>query len=110
MEFKDIKFIERPGAKASGLWLVLPGGWWVHKSAVEVAWNKARTILPTLDRRLVITIEMLHGSELFRSKKLGTRHAIGRCIKYFFAHGMLPRKGNPVVSKFALISYGSARG
>ncbi len=96
MNFDDISYIERNGTKKSGPGLLLPGGYWVAKSTVVLAWVRVCEVLPRLPRDDKYCAETLCGVEFWKSHRCGKRIAFGRCIKYFVVHELLPlRVANP---------------
>jgi hypothetical protein len=89
MQFSDIKFDERNGSGAFGLGLTIRGVW-VYKSTFELAWRQSNAVWPTLDPQGEYDAEILNDAELWPDYRIGKRLALGRCIKYFVDHGMLP--------------------
>lgn len=96
MKFRDIKFDERGGSAKSGLGLFLPGRYWVSKKVFEVAWSQVRARFSALDWQVQHTAESILGETFWKPHKCGQRIALGRCVKYFVDHEMLPlRVANP---------------
>jgi hypothetical protein len=96
MKFKDISFDERGRFANSGPGLLLPGGYWVSKKIVELAWSQVRARFSALDWKVQQTAESLLGETFWKPRKCGQRIALGRCVKYFVDHEMLPlRVANP---------------
>lgn len=96
MNFDDINFGQRGGTYKPGLGYLLPGGYWVKKKYFEVAWKNASENLHKLDWKFSQTAESLCGKPCWLMQSFGERIALGRCIKYFVDHEMLPlRLANP---------------
>lgn len=99
MEFSDINFYERSGAKTAGLGRHLPGGYWVQKAYFEITWRQVRAAIPALDwaSKPEQSAETLCGEAFWQAqKKGGPRLKLGRCVKYFVDHEMLAlRVANP---------------
>lgn len=90
MNFSDIEFIENGGRYGSPLGLNVRG-YWVQKCLFDLMWQRASETLPTLDFSKKQTIVTIFGDrELWVSQKFGVRIALGRCLKYFADHGLLP--------------------
>jgi|JI8StandDraft_1071087.scaffolds.fasta_scaffold531964_1 hypothetical protein len=90
MEYSDIKFIKRQLRYGSTVGLYI-GGYFVSQSLVELMWSQAAESLPTLDWSRKQDVKSVFGDkELWLSHKIGARIALGRCLKFFVDHGMLP--------------------
>jgi hypothetical protein len=92
MKFDDTRFIERekPIGKEQGL--IMPGGFWVTKQTYQAAWNQVHQNWQSIDWSLKQCAETLIGREYWKQQKNGgPRLAMGRCIKFFITHDMLPR-------------------
>ena len=96
MQFSDINFTERGGRYGSSKGLRI-GGYWVSKDLVELMWQRAPQVLPNLDWSKPHTVVTIFGdSNGWHSYNFGQRIALGRCLKYFADHDMLPiRVANP---------------
>lgn len=96
MKFRDIKFDERGEAAKSSLGLLLPGGYWVSKKVFELAWSQVRTRFSALDWKVQQTAESTCGEAFWKTHDCGVRIKLGRCVKYFADHDILPlRVANP---------------
>ena len=96
MKFSDIKFTEQGGRNGSSLGLNA-GGYWVAKVRFEEMWPRAKAAMQTLNWSKPQTVVTIFGDkEDWNSHPFGARIALGRCLKYFAAHDMLPiRVANP---------------
>ena len=96
MQFSDIKFLEHNWRYESSVGLYIRG-YWVPKSLIDLMWASAVESLPTLDwsrKQGVVTI--FGNKKNWVSLSIGVRIALGRCLKYFVAQGMLPiSEANP---------------
>ena len=90
MKFEDINFHESGRRDRPGLGLYLPGECWVGKTTFEMAWNQVRKGLPEPDDRKQYTARMMCGEEFWQSHPCRRRPSLGRSIKYFVTHEMLP--------------------
>ena len=91
MKYEDIRYYERRGTDKPGRGLHLPGGYWVQESLFCLMWRRAIETLPNIDWSKKQTVVTIFGdAELWVSQKFGVRIALGRCLKYFADHDMLP--------------------
>ncbi len=91
MQFSDLIFTEHGGRYGSSKGLRVRGGYWVSKDLVDLMWLHASKALPNLDwskRQTAVTI--FDDSKKWLSYAFGARLALGRCLKYFADHDMLP--------------------
>jgi hypothetical protein len=90
MKYSDIKFIKHPPRYGSTVGLYI-GRYLVSQSLVELMWSQAAASLPTLDWSRKQDVKSVFGDkEFWLSHKIGARIALGRCLKFFVDHGMLP--------------------
>ena len=96
MQFSDIQFIEHGGRYGSSLGLNA-GGYWVAKLRFEQMWQRANATIQELNWSEPQTVVTIYGDkEDWLSYKVGARIALGRCLKHFADHDMLPiRVANP---------------
>ena len=106
-DFNKIKFVRHGGKYGKQLGLWMPGHYWVPREDVLFAWDNATKRLFMLDFSQDKVVSKLffdqdEWSALLNGKKL----ALGRCIKYFSTHEMLPievanpgKKGSRIYKK-----------
>lgn len=96
MKFSDIKFIEHSSRYGASVG-VNAGGYWVAKYLFEEMWPRAEAAMQTHDWSKPQTVVTIFGDkEAWDSHSFGARIALGRCLKYFADHEMLPiRVANP---------------
>lgn len=96
-DFSDIKFTPLSASPNHvGRWM--PGGYPVEKEMFQVAWYQAVPGIEYLEPRKRYSAEDICGDGLWmRLRRCEYEpHMIGRCIKYFVVHGLLPLKeANP---------------
>lgn len=94
MQFSDINFTVRSDLYGSRKGLDIRG-YWVSKDLVDLMWLRAPQVLPNLDWSKPQTVVSIFGDrEEWRSYSFGARIALGRCLKYFADHEMLPIQVN----------------
>lgn len=84
--FEDIRFEEN--GKQLGLYM--PGHYWVPKAEIELVWNMANAYLPEIDWTKRVCTETFFTTEIWKQFKKPIRFMLGRCLKYFSVHGILP--------------------
>ena len=92
MKFKDIDFHDHSDFDRPGPGLYLPGGYWVPKADVELAWDQVRQGLPAVGSICEYTTKEMCDDEFWSSIKIGKKLAIGRCVVFFVTNKMLPLK------------------
>ena len=91
MHFIDIRYVERNTKQGNQLVLTMPGGYGVNKGTVHEAWKQVHKNWPNIDWSVKQCAETLIGREYWKPLKIGKQLAMGRCIKFFIAHDMLPK-------------------
>jgi hypothetical protein len=89
MRIDDIKFERRNGPKGTITGLQL-GRHWVFQNIVVTTYKRALASIPMLDWNVRQTAKALYGDPAWESWEKGHRHAIGRCIRFFAEHDVLP--------------------
>lgn len=90
MQFNDINFTEGDGRYGSSRGLRIRG-YWVSKDLFDLMWQSASSTMPNLDWSKPQTVVTLFGDqEEWISYPFGARIALGRCLKYFVDHDVLP--------------------
>lgn len=89
--FMALRFAKRSGKKGPSTGLDL-GRHWVFEGQIRTAWERIRAGLATADWSRPQTAESLFNDPNWKSMKFGVRIAIGRCLRFFVNHGMLPLK------------------
>jgi hypothetical protein len=87
---KDIRYFKRNGSVTSAVGLVLPGRYWVSRKVFQEAWRQIRPRYSALDWRVQQTAESLCGESFWKTQICGKQLALGRCVKYFVVHEILP--------------------
>lgn len=97
MKFKNIKFVERNGKYGKTYGLFACGGrHWVEKRYFRLMWQTALDELPKLDWSRPKVTKSFFAAEDWKDFKIGKKIALGRCLKFFVDHDMLPlRVANP---------------
>jgi hypothetical protein len=88
--FPDIRFEVRPGHTAAWLGRYLPGGYWGDKEMFEVAWFQASESVDMLEPDKCYSSKDLCNQDLWKILRGGEPYLLGRCVKFFVTHGMLP--------------------
>ncbi len=91
MQFIDIGYVERNSVYGQQFVLTMPGGYGVNKGTVQEAWKQVHKNWPNIDWSVKQTAETLIGGEYWRQRTFGACLAMGRCIRFFIAHDMLPK-------------------
>lgn len=91
MKFEDIRYEERDKRPGKQQGLVMPGGFWVQKNTMRVAWEQLHKNWPSIDWSRLQSAEDLIGAEFWAQQTFGMQLALGRCVRYFVRHDMLPR-------------------
>ncbi len=63
---------------------------WVFQGQVEWTWRLARESMPTLAFLKPLKVQAILNDPLWRTRKFGTRIAIGRCLKLFVRRNLIP--------------------
>jgi hypothetical protein len=96
MRIEELNFGESGRVDRPGLGIWLPGGYWAIKKWFETARTLIQDEWASLDWTVPHSAETLCNSEKWRAYDVRERIKLGRCIKYFVDHGMLPLKvANP---------------
>ena len=95
MQFSDIKFIEHGGRYGSSKGFRIHG-YWVFQSTIEDSWYRVCKGLPSADCRAEHTAKSMYGEDDWIRLSFGMQLALGRSVKFFVDHEMLPLKvSNP---------------
>lgn len=104
MKFEDLRYVERTEKYGDTPCLIMPGGFPVFKSTMELAWACVNKNWPNIDWSVKQTSKTMIGEEHWGApEKKGFNQALGRAIRFFGKHDMLPlpvalaktRRGNP---------------
>jgi hypothetical protein len=91
MKFEDICYAERIGKYGKTLGLSMPGGFPVFKSTMELAWACVNKNWTNIDWSVKQTSKTMIGEEHWGApEEKGFNQALGRCIRFFVKHDMLP--------------------
>ncbi len=72
------------------------GRHWVFQGLLEWTLREARESIPTLAFLKPLKVQEILDDPLWRTRKFGTRIAIGRCLKLFVRRNLIPlRESNP---------------
>jgi hypothetical protein len=88
--FDDISFYSRAGFNAAHLGRYLPGGYWGLKEYFALAWSQAADAIDALEPGRRYAAEDLCGTGLWARLWLREALLLGRCVKFFVTHGLLP--------------------
>lgn len=92
----DINFIERDARYGKQRGLFMPGNYWVGEAEITLAWEIANAHLPDIDWTKKVSTETIFTTEVWQQFWKPLKFSLGRCIKFFSVHGMLPIKvANP---------------
>lgn len=86
MKVNDINFYEREGY---GIGLHVRGCW-VGKLTFEIMWHRASISVHQVDWPELQTTESLYGKKDWRDVEFKRRLSLGRCLRFFSDHEMLP--------------------
>lgn len=90
MNFDNIKFETRTGRGRTSDGLYINGYNWVPKDRFIEMWEQAQEKLPLLDWSHPKITKAFFDLAVWKKIKLGRRIALGRCLRYFAEHQMLP--------------------
>lgn len=90
MKFEDLRYVERIDKYGKTLCLSLPGCFPVFKSTVVLAWRSVHENWANIDWTRRQSAETMIGSAVWQTQVHGAKLALGRCIRFFVTHGMLP--------------------
>ena len=85
-----INFIEHGGMHGKRLGLFMPGAYWVPKNEVVLAWEIANANLHEIDWAEKVCTETILNPAIWLQFSRPMKHRLGRCLKYFCVHNMLP--------------------
>ena len=89
-KFEDLRYVERVDKYGKTLCLPLPGGFPVFKSTAELAWCCVHKNWANIDWTKRQSAETLIGIAVWQLQVDGAKRALGRCIRFFVKHDMLP--------------------
>ena len=104
MKFEDLHYDKGIGKYRNTLGLSMPGGYWVFKETMILAWTAVHENWANIDWTKKQTSKTMIGEEHWgEPEDRGFNQALGRCITLFAKHDMLPlllapaltRKGKP---------------
>ncbi len=108
MNFDNIKFEARTGRGTTSDGLYITGNNWVPKARFVEMWEQAQKKLPLLDWSYPKPAKAFFDPTAWKEIKRGRRIALGRCLRYFADHELLPiRCINPhktSTKRYALIA------
>ena len=87
--FLALRYAKRSGKKGPSTGLTL-GRHWVFQWIFRSAWGRFTTGLATADWTRPQTAKSLYNDPDWASMNFGVRIAIGRCLRFFVKHAMLP--------------------
>lgn len=90
MKFSDIKFETRSGHRTEMLGIYITGNNWVPKARFVEMWEQALKMIPLLDWMYPKPTKSFFELAAWKEFKRGRRIALGRCLRYFADHQMLP--------------------
>ena len=90
MNFNNIKFETRTGRGTTSYGLYINGNNWVPKDRFIEMWEQAQKKLPLLDWSYPKTTKAFFERDHWTSLKPGKKQALGRCLRYFADHELLP--------------------
>lgn len=90
MKLEDLRYVERIDKYGKTLCLTLPGGFPVFKSTVELAWKSIHENWANIDWTQRQSAETIIGDGVWQTQVDGAKRALGRCIRFFAKHDMLP--------------------
>jgi hypothetical protein len=89
-KFEDLRYVERIDKYGKTLGLHMPGGFFVFAWTMSLAWACVNKNWPNIDWTRRQSAETLIGSDIWQAQVNGAKKALGRCIKCFAQHDMLP--------------------
>jgi len=87
MKIEDMKFIQRDDGQIG---LVMPGGYWVKKQTFLLAYTAINANWSSIDWSAKQTAKSMLADAWGDPAVWGYNQALGRCVKYFVTHDMLP--------------------
>ena len=91
MKFEDIRYIEGDGKYANILGIYMPGGFFVFKSTMILAWSGVNENWADIDWSVKQTSKTMIGEKHWgEPEEKGFNQALGRAIRFFVRHDMLP--------------------
>ena len=89
-KFEDLRYVERIDKYGKTLGLTMPGGYFVFKETMTLAWTSVHAKWADIDWSVKQCSETLIGSDVWHTQVDGAKKALGRCISLFAKHDMLP--------------------
>lgn len=89
-DFNKIKFVRHGGKYGKQLGLRMPGHYWVPREDVLFAWDNATKRIFLIDWYKKVVSKCFFDQDAWSGFPKGKKLALGRCIKYFSTHEMLP--------------------
>jgi hypothetical protein len=103
-KFEDIRYTEGIGKYCNTLGIYMPGGFFVFRSTMLLAWSGVHENWGNIDWPTKQSSKTMIGEEHWGAPdERGFNQALGRCIRFFVKHDMLPlplvlartRRGHP---------------
>lgn len=92
MNIEDVKFDKRDTRYGEQVGLYMPGGHWVMEETFIHAYASIRMNWSSIDWSRKPTAKAMIGIERWgMPDQRGLNIALGRCVKYFVTHDMLPQ-------------------
>lgn len=90
MKLEDIRYIERLDKQHKVIGCYMPGNFWVYRRTMENAWKNIHQNWHNVNWKVKQSAEELIGRDYWSQQPYGGRLALGRCVKFFITHDMLP--------------------
>lgn len=91
MKFSDIRYTKRDTPFGEQIGIVMPGRFWVYRSTMRAAWVQLNNNWPSINWSHKQCAETMIGTDYWQKIRLnGARLAMGRCVRFFVEHDMLP--------------------
>lgn len=90
MNFDKIKYETHTGRGTTSHGLYVTGNNWVPKARFVEMWEQVQKKLPLLDWSYPKTTKSFFEPTEWKGLKRGRRIALGRCLRYFADHQLLP--------------------
>lgn len=92
MNFDNIKYETRSGRRGNTPGIYINGYNWVPKFQIIRMWEQAKKVIFQLDWTYPKTTKSFFGSAAWDEIETGHKQALGRCLRYFADHQMLPMR------------------
>lgn len=89
-ELTKFQLYEHGGKFGCQIGMFMPGGFWVPKCDIVMAWRNAKVRFESIAWTQKVGADAFFEKQEWKEFPFGKKLALGRCIKFFCVEGLLP--------------------